>query len=175
MWDEEIFNKAMFFAIKAHGNQKMKNPEETPYFAHIFGVTQNLIKNAIEDNAKIDWNFAVQVALLHDTIEDTAITYDDIKQNFGERVANGVFALTKNLDLPKREQIIDSIQRIIVQPKEVAMVKLSDRLFNIRDRVPSWNDEKLKYYKIDAQIICDSLGFVSPSLKKALQHAIDIY
>ena len=45
---------------------------------------------------EFDLDFAVQVALLHDIIEDTATTYDELAEHFGSKVADGVLALTKN-------------------------------------------------------------------------------
>jgi GTP diphosphokinase / guanosine-3',5'-bis(diphosphate) 3'-diphosphatase len=55
----------------------------------------------------------VHCALFHDSIEDTNTSYNDIKNDFGKEVADGVLALTKNFDLPtKSEQMKDSLQRI---------------------------------------------------------------
>jgi len=59
-------------------------------------------------------------AILHDTIEDTKFNYDKVKELFGEKIANGVLALTKDESLPtKNEMMLDSLERIKKQPKEV--------------------------------------------------------
>jgi (p)ppGpp synthase/HD superfamily hydrolase len=71
----------------------------------------------------------MQVAILHDTIEDTDATYDDLSDKFGSRVADGVLALTKDSTLPsKSAKMADSLQRIEAQPIEIAIVKLCDRI-----------------------------------------------
>jgi len=71
----------------------------------------------------------VLCAPLHDTIEDTPCTHDEITKEFGAEVTNGVLALSKNKNLPsKDEQMRDSIDRIKKQPQEIWMVKLTDRI-----------------------------------------------
>jgi len=174
LWNSKKFNRAMFFAVKAHKNQMMQYPSDMPYVAHIFGVCQTAI-NYVEKNIELDWDLLVQVALLHDTIEDTDVTYQDIKLNFGENVANGVLAVSKEDNIEKEKQMENCIQKIKRSPKEIAMVKLADRIFNIRERVPTWSKEKQEFYKKEAQYICDNLGYASSGLKQALIDAIDNY
>ena len=175
MWNENIFNKAMFFAIHAHGEQKMKYPSDMPYSAHLIGVTQSLVTCVSQDGGDIDWDLAVQVALLHDTIEDTSVTYEDILNNFGKSVADGVFAVTKNEELPDVEQMQDCLNKIVKQPKEIAMVKMADRLFNMRQRPPVWSKQKQDEYKVEAQLILNTLGYCSKTLQQKLQSAINNY
>ena len=69
----------------------------------------------------------------------------------------------------------DSLERIKKQPKEIAVVKIADRLFNISSRVLTWSKEKQEAYKKEAQVICDELGYVSDKVKAKLQHQINIY
>ena len=175
MWDSKIINKALMYATEKHKNQVMPYPSEMPYSAHIFGVTLNAIKYAESMEQKINFDTLVCIALLHDTLEDTETTFDELSESFGEKIANGVLALTKNEILPKEEQMKDSIERIKKQPIEVWIVKLSDRLFNMRGIVPAWSKEKLLKYKSEAQYICDELGDACKKLKQDLQKSIDNY
>lgn len=175
MWDSKIVNEALFFATEKHKNQNMYYPNEMPYSAHIFGVMLGAVKYASLMKEKIDFNFLVCTALLHDTLEDTNTSYEELVKKFGEKVANGVKALTKNENLPKKEQMKDSIERIKKEPIEVWIVKLSDRLFNMRGIVPTWEKEKLLKYKEEAQYICDELGDACEELKNDLQISIDNY
>lgn len=175
LWDDKVFYKALFFAEQAHRGQLMKHPENMPYSAHFVGVCANALKYAVKDKKKTDYNLLVQVALLHDTIEDTNASYEDVKNEFGEAVANGVLALSKNKAVEKKDQMRDCIERIKKQPREVAIVKLADRLFNIRDRVPTWSEQKQLAYKQEAELICKELGYASKSLKKSLIEAIENY
>src|SRR5215471_7090890 len=84
--DEALLNKAYVYAMKAHGKQFRASGD--PYFAHPLEVA------AILTDLKLDVPTIV-TALLHDTIEDTLVTYDDVKEKFGEEIANLVDGVTK--------------------------------------------------------------------------------
>lgn len=175
MWNSSIVKNAIIFASKKHKGQEMIFPEGVPYSAHYFGVTLNAIRLAGMCEFNIDWDFLVCCSILHDTLEDTSATFDEINDVFGLKIANGVLALTKNPTLKKSEQMLDSLKRIKEQPVEIAIVKIADRLFNISDRVPLWSEEKQKNYKIESQLICDWLGYVDENIKNILQNQIDNY
>ena len=120
MWDLDLINKAVIFASKKHNGQMMMYPNDAPYSAHYFGVTINAIDLARLCDFEVDWELLICSSILHDTIEDTSATFEEVKENFGEKIANGVFALTKNSSLEKKEQMKDSLERIKQQPKEIA-------------------------------------------------------
>src|SRR3982751_5866285 len=84
--DEAILNKAYVYAMTAHGKQFRASGD--PYFAHPLEVA------AILTDLKLDVPTIV-TALLHDTIEDTLVTYEDIRERFGEEIANLVDGVTK--------------------------------------------------------------------------------
>lgn len=108
--------------------------------------------------------------ILHDTIEDTSSSYGDIKNEFGIEVADGVLALSKDKTLPsKQEQMIDSIHRIKVQPKEVWMVKLCDRITNLQPPPNSWDKTKITNYRDEAILINTELGSASKFLSDRLK------
>lgn len=95
-----------------------------------------------------DSNLAIQCAILHDVIEDTEFTYQDIKIEFGENVANGVLALTKEKSiLLKDQQMKDSLKRIKHQPYEIWIVKMADRISNLYHPPFYWKKEKMVLYK----------------------------
>ncbi len=106
---------------------------------------------------------------LHDTIEDTNITYQELENNFGKNVADGVLALTKNEIIEKEHQMGDSLNRILkLNKKEIAIVKLADRCFNTRCKVESWSNEKQKAYILEAEQICKKIGFYCEPLKNKI-------
>lgn len=175
MWRNEKVYNALFFAVSKHENQKMKHPEGMPYSAHIMGVALTAIKYATTEVNKFDMELICCVALLHDVIEDCGVGFNELRALFGDAVANGVMALSKNDNLKKEEKMLDSLRRIKMQPKEVAIVKMADRLFNMRDNVPSWSKDKLLEYKKEAQLVCDELGFDCKTLKNDLQAYINKY
>ncbi len=174
MWENSRFNKAMYFAARAHKGQYMRHDSWAPYAMHFMGVTACAIKYASYCK-NINWDLLVCTALLHDTLEDTSVTYAQIKQEFGVEVADGVQALTKNKKLPEEEQMPDCINRILRQPREIAILKMADRLFNLRDRVPGWGADKIAFYRKSSGQILEKLGFANAKLKKDLAKAIAEY
>jgi GTP pyrophosphokinase len=127
--DEALLNKAYVYAMKAHGKQFRASGD--PYFAHPLEVA------AILTDLKLDVATIV-TALLHDTIEDTLATYDDIKENFGEEIANLVDGVTKLSQLElfsertKQAENFRKLMLAITNDIRVLLVKLADRLHNMR-------------------------------------------
>jgi GTP pyrophosphokinase len=127
--DEGLLNKAYVYAMKAHGKQFRASGD--PYFAHPLEVA------AILTDLKLDVATIV-TALLHDTIEDTLATYDDIKGNFGEEIANLVDGVTKLSQLElfsertKQAENFRKLMLAITSDIRVLLVKLADRLHNMR-------------------------------------------
>ena len=115
------------------------------------------------------------VALLHDVIEDTPCTYEDVLDHFPRPVADAVLALTKNEELPREEQIPDSLGRIKSMPKEVWSVKLADRISNMHEPPPSWSREKKVKYREDARLILSELRGGNAYLESRLSGLIQAY
>ncbi|MDY2696291.1 MAG: hypothetical protein SOV27_03935 [Eubacteriales bacterium] len=76
MWDSNLVERALFMATKAHMGQMLKYPEDIPYSAHFTGVLLNVLNYCNDED--LDWNLVCCCAILHDTIEDTYITFDNI-------------------------------------------------------------------------------------------------
>ena len=174
MWNSKLTTDAIFFANRNHGNQTMAHPENMPYSAHYYGVTLTAI-NFAELIRNVNYDLLICCALLHDTLEDTSASHAEIAEIFGKEIADGVLALTKNKYIERQDQMRDSLNRILMQPKEVAIVKMADRYFNLRDKVPSWPHEKYLEYKQESQLICDMLGKNLPEIQKLLQEQINNY
>jgi len=175
IWDQEKYIKAWNYASQAHRGQYMPGTD-MPYINHIGNVTMEAMSVIAATNAIGNPDFLVQCALLHDTIEDTESTYADIKELFGLDVADGVSALSKDTSLPsKKEQMEDSIQRILKQPVEVWMVKLSDRITNLQPPPKHWNKEKIEKYRNEAVFILKHLGDSNRFLADRLKSKIDDY
>lgn len=147
--------------------------EEKPYYEHCFAVAE-IIKTHVKE--KIDFDYACTLAYLHDSIEDTDVTYDYLLKEFGKNVADGVFALTKNKEIPYENQIEDSVVRIKKLGKnEVAITKMADRSCNLLKIPDFWSYEKAKHYLQDAMLIYDELKFSSSSLANFLNSKIEAY
>ncbi len=125
--------------------------------------------------AGMDLSFAVQLALLHDTLEDTETTFEEIETTFGSKVASGVKALTKDTSLLKRDSMIDSLIRIKLQPNEVWAVKLADRITNLQKPLGHWNKEKKLIYMKEAKLILKELSEGNIYLAERLRIKIKNY
>jgi GTP pyrophosphokinase len=127
--DEALLNRAYVFAMKAHGQQFRASGD--PYFAHPLEVA------GILTELKLDVP-TIATALLHDTIEDTSVTYDDIKQNFGEEIAglvDGVTKLSKLELFSERTKQAENFRKLMLAMSNdirVLLVKLADRMHNMR-------------------------------------------
>ena len=127
--DEDLLNRAYVYAMKAHGNQTRASGEA--YFNHPLEVA------AILTEMKLD-SATIAAALLHDTVEDTEATHQEIEEKFGPEIAALVDGLTKiaKLDLVTKEAAqAENLRKLLLamsRDVRVLLVKLADRLHNMR-------------------------------------------
>lgn len=139
--DEALLNKAYVFATKAHGQQKRYSGD--PFFSHPIEVA------GILTQLKLD-AATIVTALLHDTIEDTQVSYDDIKEHFGEEIADLVDGVTKLSNIHFTDHQIKQAENFrkffLATSKDVRvlLVKLADRLHNMRTISHIPDEEKRK-------------------------------
>ena len=175
MVHQDIYQKAILFATAKHHNIGQTVPgTDLPYLVHLSNVTMEIIF-ASQFSSDFDTSFAVQLALLHDTLEDTDTTFDELSSVFSSRVAEGVQALSKNKSLPKQDQLTDSIERIKLQPKEVWSVKLADRITNLQQPPTHWPPAKISNYYTEAKFILNSLMGGNQFLEDRLEQKISEY
>ena len=160
LWSPDLFQKAWRFAARYHAGQTYggaNEGERIDYLVHIGSVAME-VAWGLTALPMPNPDLAIQCALLHDTLEDTAATYDQLRAEFGGEVADGVQALTKNGRFPdKTEQMADSLRRIQTQPYEVWMVKLADRISNLQAPPYYWDRAKIAAYRAEGQQIYDAL------------------
>ncbi len=127
--DEAMINRAYVFAMKAHGAQKRASGD--PYFLHPLEVA------GILAGMKLDYQTIV-TALLHDTIEDTTATPEEIERNFGSevlRLVDGVTKLTRLELVSDRNRQAENFRKLLLAMSHdirVLLVKLADRVHNMR-------------------------------------------
>lgn len=169
------YQEAIKFAAAKHTEKGQKVPgTNLPYDVHISNVAMEILIAGF-NTPGFDTEFAVQVSLLHDTIEDTATDFHELKNKFGIEVANAVTALSKNETLPKDRQMQDCLTRIKLLSPEVWSVKLADRITNLQPPPSHWdNEKKIKYHK-EAQTICDALKSGNAYLASRLANKIEEY
>ncbi len=175
MFSQDKYLKALNFAAVAHKEQK--TPKGLPYITHITCVAMEVIHACEESKMELELaDKAISCALLHDVIEDTEFTYDDIFNEFGLEVAEGVDALTKDKNLETKQlQMQDSIEKLLGQPYEVQMVKLADRITNLTPPPESWDAQKIFNYHKEAKFIMSCLKNSNAYLSKRLESKINEY
>lgn len=173
MYPPDLYERVSRFAALCHGDQKYPG-QNLPYLLHLSQVFMEVIAAHTQQN-DFDLELAGTCALLHDTLEDTAAEYDDLATSFGAEVADGVLALSKNKELEKNEQMDDSLERILKQPKEVAIVKMADRSANLQAPPTYWTHEKRTSYCEEAKKISKKLGYSNSYMSERLDKRIDIY
>jgi (p)ppGpp synthase/HD superfamily hydrolase len=182
VWSQESYISAYNFAARAHNGQKVPGTD-LPYIVHVTLVSMEVM-TALANRNSVNADLAVQCALLHDTIEDTPVTYDLVQDAFGQSVADGVLALTKDKSIAadmadkkerKRSMMQDSLRRIREQPQEVWMVKLADRITNLQTPPHYWDEDKIQRYKQEAVLILDQLRDASDFLAYRLMERIAQY
>lgn len=166
------FYKAFQFANEKHKNQKITG-SDFPYISHISQVCFEIFQ--IPHLTEYDNDFLFTVACLHDTLEDTDTTEDEIYFEFGEQVLFGVKALSKNYDLPKQIQLEDSLNRILIQPIEVQVIKLADRLTNLNPPPKNWSLEKITAYYDSSIMLYEKLKYSDQYLVSKLKNKLNEY
>ena len=127
--DEKVVKKAYDFALDVHKNQKRLSGD--PYISHPIAVASILC------DLKVD-TATITTALLHDTIEDTEATYNEVSKQFGKEIADlveGVTKISRLEDQSKEYSIAENFRKLILATSKdirVLLVKLADRLHNMR-------------------------------------------
>ena len=170
------FRKAVRFAAARHSNQK-ENGTDLPYLVHLSNVAAEVFFAHAEE-PDFDLRFATVVAYLHDVLEDTETTVEELNAAFGEEVAAAVHALTKDKDIDDKEQRLeDSIARINSLRREVGIIKLADRITNLDAPNLPWPDDKRKRYMEGSNLILAQLGhchkYLAARLKVKILEYVD--
>ena len=127
--DEALLNRAYVYTVQKHGTQTRASGD--PYFSHPVEVA------GLMTDLKLDQETII-TALLHDTVEDTLATIEDIEANFGPEIArlvDGVTKLSKIETMPEDERAAENLRKFLLAMSEdirVLLVKLADRLHNMR-------------------------------------------
>jgi (p)ppGpp synthase/HD superfamily hydrolase len=121
--------EATYLAISLHG---MQTYDGKPYFYHLEQVVDVLKEFGFTEDKYVIAGY------LHDTLEDTSISYNDIKKQFGEEVAEIVFAVTDELGRNRRERKEKTYPKIKANPDAI-IIKLADRIANMSNAIKEGN------------------------------------
>jgi len=163
---------AILFATKKHQLQTRKSTN-VPYIVHPID-TMNILASVGVRDIEI-----LEAAVLHDTVEDTHTTIEEIQQTFGDRVAFIVGKVTddKSLDKVQRKQL--QIERAKTAPYGVCLVKIADKISNLRDMkvaVPiGWSVEQVQGYFLWCRAVVTAMSLNNLLEPTALQLLSQFY
>lgn len=165
---------AVAFSAEKHQYQKRKNLDQTPYIIHPIGVSYTLATLGNVHDADV-----LIGALLHDTVEDTETSFEEIHQVFGSEVEGYVREVTDDKSLPKEERKQRQIDHAKDKSAGAALIKLSDKLYNLSDVLinppAGWSSERIDQYFLWAQQVVDNLPNVNAELKQTIDEVIASY
>ena len=159
-----IILKALRFAAEKHNDQRRKDAKASPYINHPIQVAETLW--SVGDVRDIN---LLAAAILHDTIEDTATTPDEIRMKFGEDVLALVLEVTDDKSLPKQTRKQLQIEHAPHKSERAKLLKLSDKINNVYDIVQSppssWNLERKQEYLLWTEKVVAGLRGVNQKLE----------
>lgn len=166
-----ILLRATAFAAHKHRNQRRKDLERSPYINHPIAVAMVLAEEGGIRDAPV-----LAAALLHDTIEDTETTPEELTAAFGAEVAGIVLEVTDDKRLPKAERKRLQIEHAASASPQAKLVKLGDKICNLRDIVATpphdWSEaRKREYFLWAAQVVAGCRG-VNPRLEEVFDQAM---
>ncbi len=162
--------KALSFAAHKHRDQRRKDAEASPYINHPIALAEVLAAEGGVSDIEV-----LAAALLHDTIEDTATTYEELVEHFGSRIAGMVAEVTDDQNLPKADRKRLQIEHAAGLSAGAKLVKLADKICNLRDvadRPPAkWDLPRRQEYFEWAKRVIDGLRGTHPRLEAAFDAA----
>ena len=155
--------KALAFSAEKLSKQTRKDIDKSPYINHPIALANILAQRWV-----IDEN-VLCAAILHDTIEDTETTADELRKNFGEKITSIVLEVSDNKSLDKKVRKQLQIDHAASLSKEAKLVKLADKIANITDIINTppvnWSKERKQEYFAWAKAVVDNLRGVHQGLE----------
>jgi GTP diphosphokinase / guanosine-3',5'-bis(diphosphate) 3'-diphosphatase len=159
----ELVLQAAAFAAEKHRNQRRKDEEASPYINHPIQLAYILVQADIEDPV------VLAAALLHDTIEDTQTTLDELEIVFGYEIANIVAECSDDKTLTKLERKQAQIDHAATISPKAKLVKLADKIANVSDingaPPAGWSIERKREYFDWAKKVVDRMRGVHKVLE----------
>ncbi|MFO1392256.1 MAG: HD domain-containing protein [Steroidobacteraceae bacterium] len=157
--------RAVAFAAHKHRDQRRKDKKATPYINHPIALAE-----VLHSDGRVRDPVVIAAALLHDTIEDTETTYDELRGAFGSEVADVVVELTDVKFLAKESRKRLQVARAGRASDRARLVKLADKIANLRDVLASppagWSLARQQWYFDWAREVVDQVRGVNPRLER---------
>lgn len=163
--------RAAHFAAHKHRDQRRKDQVASPYINHPLALA-HVLSNEIKDTLDED---VIVAAILHDTIEDTDTTPEEIHAAFGQQVLDMVLEVTDDKRLPKAERKRLQIEHAPHLSEGAKLVKLADKICNLRDMHASPPDQwplsrRIEYFDW-AKAVIDGLRGTHADLERLFDEA----
>lgn len=162
--------RAADYAARQHIAQRRKGERAEPYINHLTEVAVLLAEATGGSDVVL-----LMGGLLHDTLEDTDATYEDLEQRFGPDVAALVAEVTDDKSLPKEERKRKQIEKTPAKSRRAKLLKLADKTSNLRGLVASpptgWTEARLRDYVVWASDVVRSCRGLNPRLEAAFDEA----
>ncbi len=154
-------SRAEEFARKRHQGQ-LRSGSNIPYIVHPISVCNHL-KKILE----IKDEDILAAALLHDTLEDTKTSYEELYKEFGKRVANLVLELTNDKSLPKEERKAKMIEKAKTISRDAKIIRLADRYDNVLG-MENWTEDRKSAYIKESRKLLNSLSGTDKKMEKLI-------
>ena len=163
--------KAAHFSAQKHSKQRRKDVDASPYINHPISVALEIVQTGGVDDPEI-----LAAALLHDTIEDTETTPEELEGQFGKQVCKYVLEVTDDKSLPKDERKKKQIEHAKELSKGAALIKLGDKISNVTDVTnnppATWNINRRKQYLDWAEKVVRNCPKVNDKMEKKFKKVI---
>ena len=168
--DLKMLLKALQFSAIKHRNQRRKDVDASPYINHPISLASILCNEAHVTDIEV-----ICGALLHDTVEDTETTAEELEREFGSAIKDIVMDVTDDALLGKAERKQAQIDHAADVSDKAKLVKLADKISNLRDisinPPPTWSLERRQKYYDWAKEVIDQVRGVHPDLEDAFDLA----
>ena len=171
MSDVLLLARAFAFAAEHHSGQTRKGEAAEPYVNHVADVARRVADATGGADAAL-----VAAALLHDTVEDTRVTEEDVRTVFGDDVADLVMEVTDDKSLPKdarKQAQVDHAPHLSDRAKRLKLADKASNLTQIVESPPAgWSTDRRRAYAEWAERVLAGLRGVDPEMERVLERAI---
>ena len=171
MINNQLILKATHFAAHKHRKQRRKDEEKIPYINHPISVAKIITEIGSVEDPEV-----LAAALLHDTLEDTETTVEELIDNFGQRVCSLVEEVSDDKILPRQTRKDLQIQHAPQLSEGAILIKLGDKISNVTDitHTPptNWDSSRRLEYFDWAEKVINNCPRVNASLEKHFKDSI---
>jgi GTP diphosphokinase / guanosine-3',5'-bis(diphosphate) 3'-diphosphatase len=166
-----IFLEALRYAADKHVTQRRKGCDQIPYINHPIKVAQLLYNVGKETDVEL-----LSAAVLHDVLEDTSTTEQELKEKFGEKITSIVVEVTDDMTLTYDDRKRYQVKKAPTLTKNAKKIKIADKISNIEDILTlplTWSDRRKRQYFEWSERVIDGCRGVNPSLDKAFDDILE--